>query len=315
MTHFLSSSVGMAPSALIASQFPQAAQAFLPHSVVSRDGFFLQVDPSSAVKAWFTDMDGTLFDGKSPPSAHTATVFQHLAHAIKTIGMPFVYVTGRNISLIEKAIQEYGLPFPSYAAGSVGTQIFRRDHDRWQEVEAYSERLRSHWVSDPESAFDPVMEQLGVDGWWHSSATEFRRSYRVPPSAVPIEVLRKSVLGLLKKERLDTIKSVVSGPGNAGYLHVDFLPSNGSKVDAGNYIARELIGLEDLSSVLFTGDSGNDEDLLVATGLSSLVRTGEKGLAQRLLEQCPDIFLSPHPNIYGVVHSMIHFGVIAVHPI
>lgn len=159
------------------------------------------------------------------------------------------------------------------------------------------------------AVFDALMASTELSDWRHTTTTDFRRTYRMPNRLMP-DALRMIVANELRLHGLDTIKAVISGPDRHNELHIDFVPDNGSKVHAAHFIARELLGLSDLDSTLYTGDGGNDIDLLLASGAAALVRTSEAGLAEKLVALRPDIFLSPHRHIHGVRHALEYFGVI-----
>lgn len=297
------------PKTLTPQHFPDKTLDLLPSEVANSSNFTLVANPNNPIRAWFSDMDGTLFNGKAPVKNEANAVLAHLVGSLQAVDIPLIYITGRRIENVNRAIQAYKLPLPSFVAASVGTMIFKREDDRWQEVTDYSDQLRSHWVKNAEEKLDQIMKDAQIQGCIHSSETEFRRSYIADP-AISTADLNTKIVRLLKQESLDAIKVIVSGPGNEGYLHIDFLPDNGSKVDAGRFIAANLLGLGDLSSVLFTGDSGNDKDLLLSAGFSTLVQSSENGLVESLSKLSKKTFISQQPNIYGVVHSMIHFGLI-----
>ncbi len=301
------SSYGMTSIPLCASQFPAEARALLPRAVVEAHAFNLYVDPSSPVRAWFTDMDGTIFDGKAPPDPHAAEILEHLARNLTDSRIPVVYVTGRFIGSIDKAIAAYGLPTPAYAAAATGSMIYANVGGIWKEVEAYTQELRAHWVDQPDAIFDHIMAQSGAVNWRLRFREALRHIYISAPEGQTHDHQRR-INELLIASGLTTIQVVVSGPGNEGFFHYDFVPDNGSKLHAARFIAEKLLGLKDLSTVLFTGDSGNDRDLLLAAGFATLVHSSEKGLGDLLMSQRADIHLSPYHNIYGVLHAMMAVG-------
>ncbi|MFH1829964.1 MAG: HAD-IIB family hydrolase [Pseudomonadota bacterium] len=314
MTNLLASSHSTLTPPLIASQFPIAAQSLLPFAIIEAQAFALHVQPSSPVHAWFTDMDGTIFNGKAPPDPHSAAVLHHLTHNLTASNIPVIYVTGRYIGSIRKVIATYGLPTPTYVAAATGTMIYERFGDDWKEVNAYTEELRSHWVERPDEIFDGIMAKLGVSNWRPRFREELRHIYISGAEGRTYEHQLR-INELLIESGLNTVKVVVSGPGNEGFLNYDFVPDNGSKLYAARFIAQKLLGFNDLSTILFTGDSGNDVDLLLAAGFATLVRSTEEGLSDLLRSQRADIHLSPYDRIYGVLHGMIAAGCLRLTPV
>lgn len=294
---------------LTPSMFSAETVNVLPPSVQGAQSFVLKTTSQSRVRAWFTDMDGTLFYAKAPPSPEAIVILHHLVGSLDMAGIPCVYISGRRLPKIEAAIEEFHLPIPPIVAASVGAEIFTRKGDAWTPDQEYTDFLKSRWCADPEATFDSIMNRSAKGFWVHTSSTECKRSYAITPQ-IPIETLRTRVTTHLLEDGLDNIAPVVSGPNFWGDLNVDFLPDNGSKSGAGRFIAQKFLGLDDLSSVLFTGDSGNDLDMLLASGFAALVRNEEAGLVQHLRDKRSDMFFSPYPDIYGVIHSMFYFNII-----
>lgn len=48
-----------------------------------------------------------------------------------------VYVSGRNLHLLQKAIEDYKLPEPDYAVGDAGTTIYRAEGGTWRPLKEW----------------------------------------------------------------------------------------------------------------------------------------------------------------------------------
>ncbi len=271
-------------------------------------------DSGASVDAWFTDMDGTLYKGELPSNPDASKILHDITDKLDEREIPVVYISGRPMRRIEEAIEDHDLVLPAFVGASVGSEIYVRGDGKWCAVESYRSLMRERWIGDAASALDALMSASDLPRWRRIGETEFRRTYLLP-NYLAIEELRGTVDDALRRHGLDTIKAVISGPDHRKYMHVDFVPDNGSKLDAALYIVRELLGLEDLAGVLFTGNGGNDADLLLAAGLAALVRTNESCLVEKLSALRRDIFFSPYPDIYGVRDAMEHFGLIGREPV
>jgi HAD superfamily hydrolase (TIGR01484 family) len=290
---------------------PPSVRSLLPAEYALEERLLLVGRPHARLNAWFTDLDGTLFDQSAEPSLEVAALLAHIVSALTAVKMPIAYVTGRSIANVDRAIVRHGLPMPQYAAASVGTEIFQRGADGWVAVRAWSDHLRSRWPENAAMVLDRTMEKAQVTPCWCRCSTEFRRSYEAVP-VMGSRALQQRLTTVLHEEGRSMVQAIVSGSSEEGHQFVDFVPVGGSKADAARFIAQELLGESHLGSVLFTGDSGNDRDLLLAAGAAALVSSRERDLAESLARLRPDLLRSSHANIYGVLHAMFHYGVIAV---
>lgn len=257
-------------------------------------------------------MDGTIYEGQRPPDPVTSHILNKIVGQLDERDIPIAYISGRSMFRIEQALEKHELALPAFVGASVGSEIFARIDHEWHAIESYRRLMSTRWIGDAAAVLDALMTANDLPRWKYVKGTEFRRTYLIP-NEVAIDDLRGMIGDALRRHGLDTLKAVVSGPGYEGNMHVDFLPDNGTKVHAARFIAHELLGVGDLTTILYTGDSGNDVDLLLAAGFAALVHTNESGLAEKLLTLRPEIFFSSHENVYGVRHALEHFGIIRPH--
>ncbi len=89
-----------------------------------------------------TDLDGTLIpmEGSTQNAADLKTLSQSLADA----KVPLVFVTGRHLKSILRAIDQFDLPAPAWIVADVGTSIYNNDGaGGWQAIEGYADYLQS----------------------------------------------------------------------------------------------------------------------------------------------------------------------------
>ena len=83
-----------------------------------------------------TDLDRTLLpNGHWPADPQAIEMFNELT---VRHGVLVVYVTGRNLDLTEKAIEEYGVRYPDILCGDVGTTIRKYSGGNWSSDEGWS---------------------------------------------------------------------------------------------------------------------------------------------------------------------------------
>ena len=82
------------------------------------------------MKILATDLDRTLLpNGHWEADSQAINLFNTLTELHDVL---VVYVTGRNLSLTETAIQEYGVRYPNILCGDVGTSIRKYRNGEWQ---------------------------------------------------------------------------------------------------------------------------------------------------------------------------------------
>jgi HAD superfamily hydrolase (TIGR01484 family) len=92
------------------------------------------------VKILATDLDRTLLpNGSWSPDPEAIDLFNKLTqkHDVLT-----VYVTGRNLSLTENAIKEFGVRYPDILCGDVGTSIRKYENGEWKFDNGWVEQVR-----------------------------------------------------------------------------------------------------------------------------------------------------------------------------
>ena len=90
-----------------------------------------------------TDLDRTLLpNGLQTESPHSRQIFNEV---IRRCGVTLVYVSGRDLKLLQDAIAQYAIPEPHYAIGDVGTSMYQSERHQWHPVEAWTRHLAEEW--------------------------------------------------------------------------------------------------------------------------------------------------------------------------
>jgi HAD superfamily hydrolase (TIGR01484 family) len=92
------------------------------------------------MKILATDLDRTLLpNGSWEHDSEAIELFNDLTEQNKVL---VVYVTGRNLTLTEQAINQYGVRFPNILCGDVGTSIRKYENGDWRFDEGWIEHVR-----------------------------------------------------------------------------------------------------------------------------------------------------------------------------
>lgn len=254
-----------------------------------------------------TDLDGTFIpiSGHSQNRDDLATIVNRLEQT----GGTLVYITGRHLESVLDAISKESIPSPEWIVGDVGTSVFRRDGDTYQQHRGYTEHLlertggiRADHVGRQASAIELLRPQLPIQ------QGEFKSSWFCDADQIGQVVSRVEVMLDQSGLPFGVINSIdpITGEGL-----IDLLPVGVTKAHALSWLASELTYCDD--DVLFAGDSGNDlaamtagYHAIVVSNATGTVREDarafhqERGTADRLFE-------STLEATSGVLEGLEHF--------
>jgi hypothetical protein len=266
------------------------------------------------MKILATDLDRTLLpNGIWPPDPGAIDLFNELT---ERHDVHLVYVTGRNLSLTETAIEQYGIRYPDVLIGDVGTSIRRYGPSGWEPHtgwEAHVRRTSPRW--DAEAVRGAVADIDGLTEQAREHCGAFKQSYYVDHG-------RNEAVQQLVDERVkggfDEV-CIYSFDSQSGKGLIDFLPQSATKQTALEYLADE-VGV-DKADLVFCGDSGNDIFPLTAGFSGVLVRNADQQLVsnvRRAAEANPSLKvyfaqggLKGLSGYYtsGVIEGAYHYGV------
>ena len=232
-------------------------------------------------------------------------------------GVLVVYVTGRNLSLTERAIEEFGVRFPDVLCGDVGTTIRKRENGGWTFDHGWAAHVRRsspRWdaaaVRDAVAGVDGVREQEG------EHLNQFKQSYYVDLEKQ--DAVLERVNGLVAGKFDEVIVYSVDVPAHKGLI--DVLPNSATKQTALEYVAEEYEMPKE--QVVFCGDSGNDIFPLTAGFAGVLVRNADDQLVANVRNAMAD---NPKLKVYfakggfkglsgyytsGVIEGAYHYGIL-----
>jgi len=266
------------------------------------------------VRILATDLDRTLLpNGPWPADPGAIDLFNELTRRHEVL---VVYVTGRNLDLTERAIEEFGTRHPDVLIGDVGTSIRRYVDGGWQSHEGWEAHVRKtspRW--DAEAIRAAVAGMDGLTEQEREHCGPFKQSYYVDHgrNAAILSAVEREVKG-----RFDEVVVYSFDPQTGDGL-LDFLPASATKRTALEYIAVELG--EDRGEVVFCGDSGNDLLPLTAGFAGVMVRNADDQLVASVTQA---IAANPDLRVYqarggfkglsgyytsGVIEGAFHYGV------
>ncbi|MEM9658839.1 MAG: HAD-IIB family hydrolase [Planctomycetota bacterium] len=229
------------------------------------------------MKILATDLDRTLLpNGHWEGDEAAIAMFNELTEKHDTL---VVYVTGRNLALTEKAIEEFGVRHPHFLCGDVGTTIRKFENGAWHDDGgwvAHVKRSSPRW--DAAAIGSAVADVDGMREQEAEHQNQFKQSYYVDHAK------KETVLQQVDERVKGKFDEVVvySFDSQDGKGLIDFLPNSATKQTALEYVA-EASGVPK-EEVVFCGDSGNDIFPLTAGFRGVLVRNADEQLVEKVRE-------------------------------
>ena len=224
-----------------------------------------------------TDLDRTLLpNGSAPESAGARKVFAWL---ISHPQVSLVYVTGRDPALVDEALATWAVPEPDLLIANVGTTIARRVGDRWDSWLHWEDTIGRDWGGRSTEDLKGLLSGLsGLAPQEGSRQAAFKLSYYTPPGTAGTALAQEARQRLTAAGvKANVIWSVDDSTGS-GLL--DVLPSSATKRLAIEFVMARW--RYERNEVVFAGDSGNDQDVLVSPIPAVLVANASGELRSEL---------------------------------
>ncbi len=204
--------------------------------------------------------------------------------------MAFAVATGRSLARVREVLREPAVPAPDIVIASVGTEIFY----------GLDGLLDRKWTAhidvgwQRQKLLDLTETIPGLRLQEDDKQGTFKISYYVDLKEFQPSALETAL------SAAGAAVTVVRSRGAADYL--DLLPKRASKGLALRYVSA-ILGVR-LDAALVCGDSGNDRDMLVATGMAATVANHAPELES--LRGTAGVFFSRYPGAAGIVDEMRH---------
>ena len=227
-----------------------------------------------------TDLDRTLLpNGPQPESAGARSQFAALAADSRLV---LAYVTGRDRQLVQEAVTAYQLPQPNFVIGDVGTTIYRIEPDgNWRADQVWETKIGADWNGRSNNDLQLLLTDIpDLRLQEQSKQNRHKLSYYLALDADQDAIARDVM------ERLQTAavqaRVVWSIDEQAAIGLFDILPDSASKYHAVAML-QQLQGFTD-SNTVFSGDSGNDMEVLTSSIPAILVANSDREVQREALQ-------------------------------
>jgi hypothetical protein len=261
-----------------------------------------------------SDLDRTLLpNGVEPESLLARPLFRALS---ERSDICLAYVSGRDLHLLQQAVDEYQLPIPDFAIGDVGTTIYQINKGEWVSWTDWQEAIAPDWKGHDHADLSHLladMPELQLQPEYKQN--RFKLSY-----FTPIDVDTTALLTTIdaRLQPLAVSASLIWSVDEADSVGLlDILPSCATKLGAIRFLMQRA-GYSAQQTV-FAGDSGNDLPVLTSGLHSILVRNAHANVRrealaslsvndQHKLYQARGGFLDMNGHYAaGVLEGLVHF--------
>lgn len=204
-----------------------------------------------------TDLDRTLLpNGTQAESPLARELFSRF---VAQPNVSLVYVTGRHKPLVELAIKNYGLPLPDCVISDVGTQIYDRHDNHWEDCVDWENQISSDWQGKSQADIHALLHGIGA---LRKQETEKQNTYKLS-YYVPLFVNQDELMATMSRRLQDhkinaSLVWSIDEPAGIGLL--DVLPQQAGKLRAIEFLMAR--GGYSGTETVFCGDSGNDLSVL-----------------------------------------------------
>ncbi|MDX1694683.1 MAG: HAD-IIB family hydrolase [Ketobacteraceae bacterium] len=254
-----------------------------------------------------TDLDRTLLP--NGPQTEPAGARQLFTRLVSQDGIQLAYVSGRSRALVLDAIAEYQLPVPDFAICDVGTNIYRIEGDKWSCQNQWHELMAKDWRGmNSWQLREALPDYAGLTLQPEHKQDQFKLSFELTPSA---EMNERALALKNALSKLDLDCNVVASVDETHDMAlVDVLPQSANKRLAIEYLIKQLGILR--NHVVFSGDSGNDLDVLLSPIPSVLVGNATEEVRSVAIAaidkgQGESVYFANEYYAAGIVEGFLHY--------
>ena len=224
-----------------------------------------------------TDLDRTLIpNGEQPESPQARLLFCQL---VSNSQITLAYVTGRYQVLVQEAIAEYELPVPNFVIADVGSTIYEIKNNQWLRLTDWDNQISVDWQHKTQTDlvnffadFDHIkLQEISKQGL-------HKLSYYVSLNAELEPIITKIQAKLTAEKIQANIIWSIDEKAHVGLL--DILPLSANKYHAIAYLMKSQNFT--LDNTVFSGDSGNDLDVLMSPIKSILVGNAHLDVKEKI---------------------------------
>ncbi len=218
-----------------------------------------------------TDLDRTLIPNGPQPESKDARLY--FANLVSQPSVKLAYVSGRDLKLVEDAIIEFSLPIPDFIIGDVGSTIYKQHSGaKWHKLEQWDNKIAQDWGQYTNEELQSILKDISA---LRPQESDKQNTYKLS-YYLPLEINKEKILAEVR-QILDGIGVKASLIWSIDELAetglLDILPARASKLHA----IEALIEIEgfDTANTVFSGDSGNDIEVLSSQIKSTLVANSQ----------------------------------------
>lgn len=258
-----------------------------------------------------TDLDRTLLpngDRLEPAGAR-----EKFAALIARDDIGLIYVSGRDLSLVSAAIQEFSLPVPDYIVADVGSSVYRRQGGRWQILDEWQVAISRDWAGLVSGDLRELLGEIhGMELQAESKQGLYKLSFQRRPAGGinhVVDVLSQKLDELHSKYKA-RCRVVLSVDETSDTGLVDVLPVSANKCAALEFLAKSLS--VDVDHIVFSGDSGNDLDVLLSPLPATLVGNASAEVRKIAMDalvqrQVSKLYLAKAYYAAGILEGFYHY--------
>lgn len=218
-----------------------------------------------------TDLDRTLIP--NGPESESSMARRHFSALVSRPEVQLAYVSGRHKSLVQDAIRIYDLPTPDFVIGDVGTTIYQlSDNNHWQKLTQWDQHIAQDWGQFSHEDIKTLLADIDLlrPQEFHKQ-NDYKLSYYLPLK-IDQTALEQEIRTRFTKARIQaSLIWSLDEPAGVGLL--DILPASASKLHAIEALMKMQGYTQD--NTVFSGDSGNDIEVLASPIASILVANSQ----------------------------------------
>lgn len=230
-----------------------------------------------------TDLDQTLIpNGKADESPLAGLRFSKL---VARPEITLAYVSGRHYAHVLEAIQHFRLPQPQYVIADVGSTIYTFSEDATDEApqpwEAWTQNIAPDWAGYKPCEIHALFSDLSALHLQEpAKQNDFKLSYNVVSEMDHMSLLKVMETRLSEHGIHARLIWSVEESTKTGLL--DILPAQASKYHAIVFMMQHLNF--SITHTVFSGDSGNDMEVLRSPIQAVLVANSSSSIQQQALQ-------------------------------
>lgn len=224
-----------------------------------------------------TDLDRTLIpNGDVSESVNARHLFTQL---VSQSSVTLAYVTGRDKNLVQSAIEQYQLPSPNFVIADVGSTIYTLENHQWLRLKDWDNYISKDWQSKNYQDLIPLFTDIKQCQLQEKEKQGLHKLSYYISLDVDIENIINKISFILKNANFKSnLIWSIDEEKNIGLL--DILPQSANKFRSIEYLMKNQNFT--LENTVFSGDSGNDLDVLISPIKSILVANAHEEVKEKV---------------------------------